>query len=70
MSKALFKMEVKANYKLFLLFAGILTLYVSVISAMYDPKLEMCIRDSTLYFAYLYGDYIPNWNVCLSYHHT
>ena len=39
MSKALFKMEVKANYKLFLLFAGILTLYVSVISAMYDPKL-------------------------------
>lgn len=45
MSKALFKMEVKANYKLFLLFAGILTLYVSVISAMYDPKLGNSLNE-------------------------
>lgn len=45
MSKALIKMEIKANYKIFLLFAAILTLYASVISAMYDPKLGNSLQE-------------------------
>lgn len=39
MLTVLFKKEWKANYKIFLIFIAILTLYTSVIVAMFDPKL-------------------------------
>ena len=35
----LFKREWKSNYKIFLIFIAIMTLYESIIVAMYDPKL-------------------------------
>ncbi len=35
----LLKRETKANYKLLLIFMGVLTLYASMIIAMFDPKL-------------------------------
>lgn len=39
MLTVLFKKEWKANYKIFLIFIAVLTLYTSVIVAMFDPKL-------------------------------
>lgn len=39
MNGTLFKKEMKSNVKIFLIFAAIVTLYGSVIVAMYDPKL-------------------------------
>ena len=39
MSAPLLKIEIKLGYKLLLLFMGILTLYASIITAMYDPQL-------------------------------
>ena len=39
MSMVLFKREWKSNYKIFLIFIAIMTLYESIIVAMYDPKL-------------------------------
>ena len=39
MLSVLFKKEWKTNYKIFLLFIAVLTLYTSVIVAMFDPKL-------------------------------
>ena len=38
-SMPLLKREAKANYKLLLIFMGVLTLYASMIIAMFDPKL-------------------------------
>lgn len=38
-NKILFKKEWKSNYKLWILFALVLTVYCSLIVAMYDPKL-------------------------------
>ena len=35
----LYKKEVRSNYKLLLLFAAVLTLYIAVIITMFDPKL-------------------------------
>lgn len=34
----LFRKEMKANYILFLIFAGVLTIYASIIVTMFDPK--------------------------------
>ncbi len=39
MIKVLFKKEWKANYKIFIIFLLVLTLYSSIIVAMFDPKL-------------------------------
>lgn len=39
MSKALFKKEIKSNYKLILIFMAVLTMYSSMIISMFDPKL-------------------------------
>lgn len=39
MISALFKREMKSGYKLLLIFMGVLTMYVSMIIAMFDPKL-------------------------------
>lgn len=39
MNTILFKKEWKSNYKIWVLFAGVLTIYCSLIVAMYDPKL-------------------------------
>lgn len=39
MSIVLFKREWKSNYKIIFIFIAILTLYESLIVAMYDPKL-------------------------------
>ncbi|MFR7591938.1 MAG: ABC transporter permease subunit [Longibaculum sp.] len=39
MSMVLFKREWKSNYKIFLIFMAIMTLYESIIVAMYDPEL-------------------------------
>lgn len=39
MSMPLFKIELKSNYKIILLFLGVITLYAGIITAMYDPKL-------------------------------
>ena len=36
---SLIKKEMKANYKIFIIFVMILSLYCSIIVAMYDPKL-------------------------------
>lgn len=36
---SLIKREIKANYKIFIIFVMILSLYCSIIVAMYDPKL-------------------------------
>ncbi len=38
MSIPLLKREIKSNYKILLLFMGIVTLYSSIITAMYDPE--------------------------------
>lgn len=39
MNKTLFKREIKANYKIVIIFLGILTMYSTMIVAMFDPKL-------------------------------
>lgn len=39
MSIPLLKREMKSNYKILILFMGIITLYSGIITAMYDPKL-------------------------------
>lgn len=39
MIKALIKREMKSGYKLLLIFMGVLTMYVSMIIAMFDPEL-------------------------------
>ena len=39
MNGTLFKREVKANYKILLIFCAVLTLYGSMIISMFDPKL-------------------------------
>ena len=38
MSIPLLKREIKSNYKIVLLFMGIVTLYSGIITAMYDPE--------------------------------
>ena len=38
MSIPLLKREIKSNYKILLLFMGIVTLYSGIITAMYDPE--------------------------------
>lgn len=45
MSIPLLKTELKSNYKIFLLFLGIITLYAGVITAMYDPDLGAGINE-------------------------
>lgn len=39
LSKPLFQRELKANYKLFLIFIAIISLYESVVIAMFDPSM-------------------------------
>lgn len=39
MNKTLFKRELKANYKIVIIFLAILTMYSTMIVAMFDPKL-------------------------------
>lgn len=39
MSLPLLKIEVKSNYKILCIFLGLITLYSSIITAMYDPEL-------------------------------
>lgn len=39
MNLTLFKREIKSNYKLIIMFLGILTMYSTIIVAMFDPKL-------------------------------
>ena len=39
MSLPLLKIEIKSNYKILILFIGLITLYSSIITAMYDPEL-------------------------------
>lgn len=39
MSLPLLRRELRANYKMILLFTAVITLYSTVIIAMYDPKL-------------------------------
>ena len=39
MSLPLLRRELRANYKMILLFLAVITLYSTVIIAMYDPKL-------------------------------
>lgn len=38
-SMPLLKREIKANYKLFIIFAAVLTMYISVIIPMFDPEI-------------------------------
>ncbi len=38
MSSPLFKIEIKSNYKIILLFLAVISLYAGIITAMYDPK--------------------------------
>lgn len=45
LNKTLFQMEFKSNYKLLLLFMGILTLYITIISTMYDPELGSALKE-------------------------
>ena len=43
-SKPLFAREVKANYKILLIFLAVVTMYGSIIIAMFDPKLGSSIK--------------------------
>ena len=43
-NKTLFKKEIKSNYILFLIFAAVLTMYGSMIVAMFDPKMGDSLR--------------------------
>ncbi|RDU22834.1 ABC transporter permease subunit [Anaerosacchariphilus polymeriproducens] len=55
MSLTLFKREIKANYKLVLIFIGVLSLYGSMIVAMFDPdmgkSLELMLESMPEVFA-------------------
>lgn len=62
MSAPLLKIEIKLGYKLLLLFMGILTLYASIITAMYDPQLGAGINalaESMPEFFAVFGMQIP-----------
>lgn len=43
-NKTLFFREVKSNYLLFLIFAAVLTMYSTMIVAMFDPKLDASLK--------------------------
>lgn len=43
-NKTLFKKEIKSNYILFLIFAAVLTMYGSMIVAMFDPEMGDSLR--------------------------
>ena len=45
MSLPLLRRELRANYKMILLFLAVITLYSTVIIAMYDPKLGASLSD-------------------------
>lgn len=45
MVAALFKREIKANYKLFIIFIGVLTLYAWMIISMFDPELGKSLEE-------------------------
>lgn len=55
MNFTLFKREMKANYKLLLIFIGVLSLYASIIVAMFDPdmgkSLELMLESMPEVFA-------------------
>lgn len=44
-SMPLLKKEVKSNYKLFIIFAAVLTMYISVIIPMFDPKIGNALAE-------------------------
>lgn len=44
MNRTLYKKEMKGSFKLLLIFAGILTMYITMIVGMYDPDLSDAIR--------------------------
>ena len=44
MNKTLFLKEFKSNYKIILIFMGVLTMYASMIIAMFDPKLGESLK--------------------------
>lgn len=41
----LLKREIKSNYKIFLIFAAVLTMYISVIIPMFDPKIGNALAE-------------------------
>ena len=41
----LLKKEIKANYKLFLLIAAVLAMYISIITTMFDPAIGKSLQD-------------------------
>ena len=43
-NKALFKLEWKSNYKILVIFCLILTMYTTIMLAMYDPKLGTALE--------------------------
>ena len=46
-NKTLFAREWKANYKLLLIFLAVLTMYISIIISMFDPKLGRVLEEFT-----------------------
>ena len=48
MSLPLLRRELRANYKMILLFLAVITLYSTVIIAMYDPKLGASLDSQRL----------------------
>lgn len=47
LNKPLFQMEWKSNYKLLLMFCAILTLYISMVTTMFDPDLGKVLDEFT-----------------------
>ena len=47
MNMALYKREMKGSIKLLIIFAAVITLYVSVIISMYDPELMKTLDSFT-----------------------
>lgn len=45
LSMPLLKKEVKSNYKLFIIFAAVLTMYISVIIPMFDPEIGNALAE-------------------------
>lgn len=46
-NKALFKLEWKSNYKILIVFCVILTMYITIMLTMYDPKLGTALETFT-----------------------
>ena len=44
MNFALYKKEIKGSFKILLIFAGVLTMYIVMIVSMYDPELSDALK--------------------------